>query len=237
VLIVPAVDLLDGRAVRLLRGSFDDVTDYGDPRDALRRWRDAGAHWVHVVDLNGARSGRPVQLETIRVLASTGTPLQVGGGVRTIEDVNALVSAGVERVVIGTAAIEDEEMLTCALERHGDRIVVALDARDGWIVTRGWEREEAVRAVDLAGSLANLGVARFLCTDVQRDGTLTEPNYEELASLRAATRKPIVASGGVSSHQAIRKLAALRMDAAIVGRALYDGVLDLAEAQRVADAG
>lgn len=236
-LIIPSIDLLGGRAVRLLRGNFDDVTDYGDPRDALISFRDAGARLVHVVDLEGSRTGRATQRDTIRSLAQEGVSLQVGGGVRTIDDVDALIGAGVERVVIGTAAVEDCDLLRRGLDRYADRIVVAIDARDGEVVTRGWERQARIRATDLARTLAVEGVARFLCTDVYRDGTLTEPNYDELVALLAASGRPIIASGGVSSLEAIRKLAGLGMEAAIVGRALYDGRLDLGAAQRVADAG
>lgn len=236
-LIIPAIDLLAGRAVRLLRGNFDAVTDYGDPRDSLVRWKTAGARLVHVVDLEGSRTGRATQLDTIRALAAEDVPLQVGGGVRAIDDVDALFAVGVERVVIGTAAVENRWLLRRCLDRYADRIVVAIDARDGEVVTRGWERPARIRAVDLAHDLAAEGVARFLGTDVSRDGTLTEPNYDELAALLAASGRPIIASGGVSSLEAIRALAGLGMEAAIIGRALYEGEVDLATAQRVADAG
>lgn len=236
-LIIPAIDLLNGRAVRLLRGNFAEITDYGEPRDALIRWKDAGARLIHVVDLEGSRSGHPTQLDTIQCLAGEGVPLEVGGGVRALRDVDALFEAGVARVVIGTAAVEDRTLLQLALDRYADRIVVAIDARDGRVVTRGWEREAHICAVDLGKSLANAGVQRFLCTDVHRDGTLTEPNYDELTALAQATGRLIIASGGVSSPEAIRKLAALDMEAAIVGRALYEGTLDLATAQELAHAG
>ncbi|PZR98094.1 MAG: 1-(5-phosphoribosyl)-5-((5-phosphoribosylamino)methylideneamino)imidazole-4-carboxamide isomerase, partial [Chloroflexi bacterium] len=195
-LIVPAIDLLGGRAVRLLRGNYEVVTDYGDPLEALRRWRDAGTALVHVVDLDGARSGKPTQIETIRSLAAEGVPLEVGGGVRGLEDVEMLVCLGVERVVLGTVAVEDSAVLNRALDRYADRIVAALDARDGNVVTRGWKCSTSMHAVALGRSLAAAGVQRFLSTDVQRDGTLTEPNYDELAALLAATAVPVIASGG-----------------------------------------
>lgn len=236
-LIIPAIDLLGGRAVRLLRGNFDDVTDYGDPRDALLRFKAAGAQLIHLVDLEGSRTGKATQRDTIRSLARESVPLQVGGGVRAAGDVDALIEAGVARVVIGTAAVEDHDLLRQCLDRYANRIVVAIDARHGEVVTRGWERQARIRATDLAQVLAAEGVERFLCTDVHRDGTLTEPNYEELTALLAASGRPIIASGGVSSLEAIRKLAGLGMEAAIVGRALYEGGVDLDAAQLVADAG
>jgi phosphoribosylformimino-5-aminoimidazole carboxamide ribotide isomerase len=236
-LIVPAIDLLGGRAVRLLRGNYDEVTDFGDPLDALTRWQRAGASLVHIVDLEGARSGNLAQIETIRRLAANNVALQVGGGVRTLEDVETLIQAGVHRVVLGTVAAEEPAVLNRILESHGDRVVVALDARNGEILTRGWKHPTSMRAADLGRTLAAAGVQRFLATDIHRDGTLTEPNYTELAALLDATQRPIIASGGVSSLPAIQKLSTLGMEAAIVGRALYDGTLDFAAAQEAAGAG
>jgi phosphoribosylformimino-5-aminoimidazole carboxamide ribotide isomerase len=236
-LIIPAIDLLHGRAVRLLQGDYNRVIDFGDPLTWIARWQAAGAELIHVVDLDGARAGRPMQRNTIAQLATVGLPLQVGGGVRTLQDVTSLIEVGAQRVVLGTAAVEDRIMLAATLDSYRDRIVVALDARAGFLVTHGWEHKTPLRATELARELAAMDIPRFLYTDVQRDGTLTEPNYAELAALKAATERPIIASGGIASLAAIERLRQLGMEAAIIGRALYEGLVDFTLAQEVAHAG
>lgn len=230
--VIPAIDLQAGRCVRLLRGEFDQETVYGtDPAAVARRWREAGARLVHVVDLDGARAGRPVQLEVVRRIAGV-MPVQVGGGLRNEEHVMQALEAGVQRVVVGTAAL-DEDLIGRLAERHGDRLVVALDTRDGRVAVQGWTETSEHSLVDLAQALWQAGVQRFLHTDVERDGTMTTPNYASLEAL-IAVGAPVIASGGVASLDQIRRLQALGAEAAIVGRALYEGAFDLEEAVAVA---
>ena len=236
-LIVPAIDILDGRAVRLIQGDFAEPIDFGDPAQRLQEWKAAGARLVHIVDLNGARSGSPAQRSAICALAGFDVSLQVGGGIRTVEDAAGLVDCGVSRLVIGTQAVEDREILEALLTCYRESVVVAIDSRDGKVVTRGWMQETGVTATDLARELASIGVRRFLVTDVRRDGMLTEPNFEQLGAVREAAGVPVIASGGVSSLGAVVRLRDMGIDEAIVGRALYDGALDFKAAQEAANAG
>lgn len=231
-LIIPALDLQAGRCVRLLRGEFAKETVYGgDPVRVARRWREAGAELLHVVDLDGARQGRPVQLELIGTMASI-APLQVGGGLRTREDVERALELGATRVVLGTAALDAALVATLA-QRYADRLVVALDTRDGMVAIHGWTEATGWTMLDLARALLDAGVQRFLHTDVERDGTLTSPNYTSLEAL-IALGAPVIASGGVSSLDDLRRLREVGAEAAIVGRALYEGAIDLGEAIAVA---
>jgi phosphoribosylformimino-5-aminoimidazole carboxamide ribotide isomerase len=230
--VIPAIDLQKGRAVRLLRGDFEQETVYGDdPLEVAERWRAAGASLLHVVDLDGARAGRPVAIDLVRPLAQV-VPIEVGGGLRTREDVRMMLDAGVERVVLGTAALDRSLVETLAAEL-GNRLVVALDTRSGRVAVDGWTHESERTLLDLARELIELGVPRFLHTDISRDGALTSPNYVSLESL-LALGVPVIASGGVASLADIRRLRELGAEAAIVGRALYEGVLDLQEAMTVA---
>jgi len=231
-IVIPSIDLRGGRCVRLMQGDFARETVYGDDPVAIaRRWQEAGAPRLHVVDLDGAREGRPVQAEIIGEIArALAIPVQAGGGLRTLDDVAAALDAGLARVVLGTTALEDRALLAAALARWGaERIVVGLDARDGLVATRGWRATSTTRATDLARDLAALGVRRVLYTDIARDGTLTAPNYAALRDL--AARCPglaILASGGVAAREHLAALAAIPgVEGAIVGRALYTGDLAL----------
>lgn len=227
-LIIPAIDLQAGRTVRLLRGDFQQETVYGtDPIAVARRWRDQGAELLHVVDLDGARLGRPAQLDLVRAIAAV-VPTQMGGGLRTEEDVAAVLASGVRRVVLGTAAL-DLDLIGALAATHGDRLVVALDTREGKVAVAGWTEASDWSLLDLAERLIAAGVRRFLHTDVERDGALTSPNYASLAAL-IGLGAPVIASGGVASLDHIRRLRTLGAEAAIVGRALYEGVVDLGEA-------
>jgi phosphoribosylformimino-5-aminoimidazole carboxamide ribotide isomerase len=230
-LIIPAIDLQAGRCVRLLRGEFDRETVYADdPVAVARHWREEGAELLHVVDLDGARLGRPAQLDLIRTIASA-APVQMGGGLRSEDD----VARGLEvarRVVLGTAALNLEFVERLA-QMYGDGLVVALDTRDGMVAVQGWTEASGWSMLDLARALLKAGVRRFLHTDVERDGTLTSPNYtslEQLVDLGA----PVIASGGVASIDHIRRLREAGAEAAIVGRALYEGWVGLREAMAVA---
>lgn len=231
-LIIPAIDLQGGRCVRLLRGDFAQETVYGeDPVEVAAHWRDAGAELLHIVDLDGARAGRPVQLELIRRIAAV-TPIQVGGGLRSATDVQVALDAGAQRVVVGTGALDLAFARTLA-ERYRDRLIVALDTREGRVAVQGWVEQSAWTLLDLARELIALGVRRFLHTDVERDGALTSPNFSSLSAL-VALGVPVIASGGVATLEHIKQLRDLGAEAAIVGRALYERTIELHEAVAVA---
>ena len=226
-IVIPAIDLRDGRCVRLLQGDFARETVYGDdPVQMALRWQEAGAAMLHVVDLDGARAGHPVQAAIVASIAAALTiPVQLGGGMRTLEHIAGAFDGGVARVVLGTAAIEDRDLLAAALDRWGaERIVLGIDARGGMVATRGWIETTAVRATDLARDLAALGLRRVVYTDIGRDGTLHEPNYAALAEMAAVGDFAVIASGGVARREHLAALAALPgVEATIVGRALYTG--------------
>jgi phosphoribosylformimino-5-aminoimidazole carboxamide ribotide isomerase len=232
--IIPAIDLKDGRCVRLYQGDFAQSTVYGDDPVAMaRRWVDLGATRLHVVDLDGARSGRPTNTDAVlAIVQAAGVPVQLGGGLRREEDVTAALALGVERVILGTAAVEQTELVARLVARFGEQVVVGVDARDGMVATAGWTETADVRAVDLVRHVAELGVARVVYTDISRDGTLTEPNFEALAELIWPGGPAIVASGGIARVEHLARLAATGAESAIVGKALYDGKIDLAAALR-----
>lgn len=232
-LVIPAIDLQGGRCVRLLRGDFAQETVFGDdPVAVARAWREAGAELLHVVDLDGARLGRPAQLDRVRAIAAEG-PVQLGGGLRLAADVAAADVAGAWRMVLGTSAL-DLPFLRRLLAVYGERIVVALDTRDGRVVTRGWTAVSDWTLVDAGQALLDAGVHRFLHTDVERDGALTAPNFDSLAAL-IALGAPTIASGGVASLDHLRRLREIGAEGVVVGRALYEGVFTLQEALAHAD--
>ncbi len=227
-LIIPAIDLQDGRCVRLLRGDFAQETMYGDDPVAMAgRWYRAGAEVLHVVDLDGARLGRPVQMELIRSMAAQ-APIQVGGGLRSAADVEYAFEAGARRVVLGTAAL-DLDLVAGLVASRAEQLIVALDTRGDTVAVQGWVETSDWSLLDLARALIEVGVRRFLHTDVERDGALTSPNFASLERL-AALGMPVIASGGVSSLADIERLRECGADAVIVGRALYEEVFTLEEA-------
>jgi phosphoribosylformimino-5-aminoimidazole carboxamide ribotide isomerase len=235
--IIPAIDIRGGRCVRLHQGDYDRETVFADdPAAMARRWRDAGAKRLHLVDLDGARDGRPVNRATVQeILAAVEIPVQLGGGIRELETVRRYLSDGVDRVVLGTAAVKDQAFLASALAEFRDRIVVGVDARAGVVVMEGWREASRLTSVDLLRQLAEQGVPRVIYTDTLRDGTLTEPNYAALETILADDRLSarnlrVIYAGGVSAIDHLRRLATTGVEAAIVGRALYTGDIDLAEA-------
>jgi phosphoribosylformimino-5-aminoimidazole carboxamide ribotide isomerase len=234
--VIPAIDLRGGRCVRLLQGDYNRETVFSDdPVSVARRWEELGAPRLHVVDLDGARSGAPCEVATIeRIVAAVSIPVQVGGGLRALEHANRYLRAGAERVVFGTAAVKDQRLITEALAMDVGAVVVALDGREGRIQTEGWLEEGGIAVVELARQMEALGVQRVLSTDIARDGMLSEPNYASLAELVATTSMAVIASGGIASVEQIARLAALGVEGAIVGRALYTGDLALSEALRAA---
>jgi phosphoribosylformimino-5-aminoimidazole carboxamide ribotide isomerase len=229
-IVIPAIDLRGGRCVRLLRGDFARETVYGDDPVAMaRHWAAAGATILHVVDLDGSVAGSPQQTALIAsICAAIPIPVEVGGGLRTLTDVDATLAAGVARVVLGTAAIENPELVTAALAAHGpERIVLGLDARDGYVATGGWLETSSVRAVDLARAMAGRGVRHVVATDIRRDGMRTGPNVEFLAEV-ATSGLAVIASGGVKDRGHLALLATTPgVEAVITGTALYTGDLTL----------
>ncbi|GCF09491.1 1-(5-phosphoribosyl)-5-[(5-phosphoribosylamino)methylideneamino]imidazole-4-carboxamide isomerase [Dictyobacter arantiisoli] len=233
-IILPAIDIKDGRCVRLFQGDYAQVTTYDtDPVEVALRWQAAGASWLHLVDLDGAKAGYPVNIELIkRIRAATTLRIEVGGGMRTLEHIEQILEVGVERVILGTVAITNRELLQQALDRWQERIVVGLDARDGLVAIAGWLETSQVKAVDLARELSAIGVQRFIYTDIARDGALIGPNLPALAEMQQAVSSALIASGGVSSLKDLHALAQSGVEGTIVGKAIYTGAVDLASAIR-----
>ena len=233
--VIPAIDLRGGKCVRLYMGDYEKETVYfDDPVEVARRWQKQGAKRLHVVDLDGALFGEPTHLDVIANIArSVNMPVQMGGGIRRILIAERLLKLGVSRIILGTAAVEDPNLVEETCRCFGEAIVVSIDAQDGLVAVRGWKARSTVPAAELAKRMAALGVKRFVYTDIGRDGTLTEPNFEAIADLLKKTSLPIIASGGISSLKHIKRLKALGVESAIVGKALYTGDLDLEEAIKI----
>ena len=234
-IILPAIDLKDGKCVRLRQGRADDVTVYGDdPAAQAKDWADQGGRELHVVDLDGAFDGKPRHAEVIaRIIKAFGGPVEVGGGLRTPEALRAVIEAGATRAIIGSSALEDPAFLAQAIELYGDKIAVGIDARNGFVQTKGWVTTTDVKATDLATAVAKAGVKTIIYTDTATDGMLGGPNLSQMAAIcDAAPTCQITASGGVSSPYDVENLKALEranLRAAIVGKALYDGRTTLKE--------
>ncbi|MCH8745301.1 MAG: 1-(5-phosphoribosyl)-5-[(5-phosphoribosylamino)methylideneamino]imidazole-4-carboxamide isomerase [Chloroflexi bacterium] len=231
--VIPSIDLKSGRCVRLYQGDYQQETVYSeDPISVASTWQEQGASRLHLVDLDGAAQGNPANLEIISAIVSRLTiPVQVGGGIRELATAEKLFSLGVDRVVIGTAAVENPRLVQELCQRHGvQRVVVALDARDGQIAIKGWTEETSVSVLELANDMAQLGVCRLLYTDIARDGTLTEPNFAANRNLVENTGLAVQASGGIASLDHINRLSQTGVEGVILGRALYTGDIKLAEA-------
>ena len=240
-ILYPAIDILEGKAVRLTQGDYDRETTYDDdPVDAARRWADAGAQWLHVVDLDGAKAGAPVNLDQVmRIAAAVSLPIQFGGGLRDSLKVEDAISAGVERVVLGTAAARDPDMAEAIASAHGQRVVAAVDARAGQVAAEGWTEPAGIGPAELARRLAERGIERFIYTPVEVDGTMEGPDLDALSEVAGAIDGELIYSGGVGSLDDLRELAALGLEnvgGVIVGRALYEQRFGLAEAQAALDA-
>jgi len=232
VIILPAIDIKDGQCVRLYQGDYDLVTTYAaDPAHVAQRWQRFGASWLHIVDLDGAAAGHLVNVESIKnIREGTTLHIELGGGMRTLADIEHMLDLGIDRVVLGTVALTDRALLMEALARWGERIVVGLDARKGSIAITGWRETSQVQATSLASELCADGVQRFIYTDIARDGALKGPNIEELKEMQRMISCSLIASGGVSSIDDLFSLARLNIEGAIVGKALYTGDIDLAAA-------
>jgi phosphoribosylformimino-5-aminoimidazole carboxamide ribotide isomerase len=239
-ILLPAVDIRDGRAVRLRQGDFDQETVYADdPLDAARSFVEAGARFLHVVDLDGAREGEPVNLEHVdRIARELGVPVEVGGGLRSIASIRRALAAGAARVVLGTAAFTDPDLLDEALSAFTTRILVGVDVRGGNVSVAGWTREAQVRGADAIRRMQQRGVTRFVYTNVDRDGMLDGPDLEEIAAVSAAVRGRFLYSGGIGSLadlEALRELRLLNLAGVIAGKALYERRFGVGEGQAVLD--
>jgi phosphoribosylformimino-5-aminoimidazole carboxamide ribotide isomerase len=239
-ILYPAIDILDGRAVRLVEGRFEDATTYhDDPLEAARSWVAAGARFLHVVDLDGARSGEPRALDHLRrIVAETGVPVQYGGGLRTVDAVRDALGAGAQRAIVGTAAFRDVDFLDDIVTTHGSRIVVSVDVKDGMIATSGWTHTTELPAGEAIRRLTARGVRSFVYTDVSRDGRLTGPELDGVRQVAEAVRGKFLYSGGIGSLDHLRALARLRrvnLAGVIAGKALYEKKFTLAEGQAALD--
>jgi phosphoribosylformimino-5-aminoimidazole carboxamide ribotide isomerase len=239
-ILFPAIDILGGKAVRLAKGDFDAKTEYdADPVDAARRWVAAGARVLHVVDLDGARSGVPANLEHVRrIAAEVNVPIQLGGGLRSLAAVTEALATGVTRVILGTAAFNDVDFLDDALAAHGDQVVVSVDARQGKLASSGWTEQTDIPAESVIERLTDRGVRSFIYSSIERDGMMTGPDLAEVERIANVVRGRFVYSGGVSSVADLQGLASLRqvnLAGVIVGKALYEGRFTVGEGQAALD--
>ena len=230
--IYPAIDIKDGKCVRLLRGSFDDVTVYGDnPAEMARKWESLGGEYIHVVDLDGALKGHGVNAESIKkICKAVNVPVQTGGGIRSISDIEAKLECGISRVIIGTKAVSDAEFVKDAVKRYGDKIVIGIDAKDGMVAIEGWEKTSEYQAVEFAKKMEEIGVKTIIYTDIATDGTLMGPNVDAMREMVNNTNMDIIASGGIGNIEHIKALIPTGVEGVITGRALYTGNINLCDA-------
>lgn len=234
-LIIPAIDIKNGKCVRLTQGNFESEKIYSDdPVTKAKQWEEQGAQMLHVVDLDGAKNGNLSNLKVIKqIIQKITIPIQVGGGIRNKETVETLLSIGVSRIILGTVALENEVELKNILNDYASLVAVALDAKNGRLLKQGWLKNSDKSSLITARNLEDLGVQRFIYTDVVKDGTLTEPNYKEIADLVINVLVPVIASGGISTIDSIKQLKSIGVEEIIIGKALYEGKINLREAQNV----
>lgn len=238
-LVIPAIDLRNGKCVRLVEGKLENETVYSDdPAEMARKWEGLGAGFLHLVDLDGAFAGKPCNTKAVEtILKAVSMPTELGGGIRDMDTVTAYLEMGVSRVILGTAAISNPGMIKEACRKFGgDRIVLGVDAKDGMVAIHGWDSTVTKTAVELANEMKELGIERVIYTDIKRDGTLKGPNIESTKDLAVRTGLAVIASGGIScldDIRAVKELETFGVDSVITGKALYDGRLDLAEALRI----
>jgi phosphoribosylformimino-5-aminoimidazole carboxamide ribotide isomerase len=230
--IYPAIDIKGGKCVRLLQGKFDDVTVYSDnPADMALKFVQSGAEYLHVVDLDGAKTGEPQNISVIgSIAARAGIPVQVGGGIRTIETMELILGKGIKRVILGTSAVNDQDLVREAVLRFGGNLAVAVDARDGMVAVEGWARTSSFTSVGFAKKMEEIGVKVIIYTDISRDGMLKGPNLKAMEEMVKAVGIKVIASGGVSSVRDVKNLKEAGVAGAIIGKALYTGDIDLKEA-------
>ena len=230
--IIPAVDIRGGKCVRLYQGDYNQQTVFDDdPVTAALTWYSQGARWLHIVDLDGAAAGKPQNMEVVEeIIKQSGLLIELGGGIRQEEVAEKLLRQGVSRIILGSVAIENRELVKKLCQQFGEAIVVSLDARDGKIAIHGWQKDTVIEVLQLSREMLNAGVRRFIYTDIKRDGTLTEPSFDMIARLLAEVNVPVIVAGGISKLEHLRRLVELGVEGAIIGKALYTGDIDLGEA-------
>ena len=235
--IFPAIDIYEGKAVRLLKGDYNNMTIYdNDPVNIVKKFMASGAKYLHLVDLEGAKTGETPNMETIkRIIESCDCFVELGGGIRSIETVEKYLSIGVNRVILGTAAVTDEEFLKQCIEKYGDKIAVGIDIKDGYVAIKGWIEKSKYTGDEFFAKMEKMGVKYVICTDVSKDGAMKGTNLELYKQLSEKCNMNIIASGGVSSYEDIKNLAAMDIYGAIVGKAYYVGAIDIAEAIKLAE--
>lgn len=238
-LILPAIDILDGKCVRLRQGDFNNKVVYSDhPEEIALKWQDAGAKFLHVVDLNGAREGVPVNIFQVKkILEAVTIPVEVGGGIRTMDDIDNLLDLGVERVVVGSAAVEDPDFVKDAASQFGEQIIVGIDSRDGIVAVHGWSDSGAIHADELAARIGDFGIFTIIYTDISRDGTMSGVNAERFAEIARNSGLSVIASGGVTSLDDIRALKNYEdagVSGVVIGKAIYENKIDLKSAIEIA---
>ncbi|MEL0105517.1 MAG: 1-(5-phosphoribosyl)-5-[(5-phosphoribosylamino)methylideneamino]imidazole-4-carboxamide isomerase [Rhodospirillaceae bacterium] len=237
----PAIDLKDGQCVRLLRGEMDQATVYGDdPAAQARTFAAAGCSWLHVVDLNGAFEGKPVNKNAVdSILSATGMKVELGGGIRDISTISMWLEAGIARVILGTAALKDPALVRAACRQFPGRIAVGIDAKDGFVAVEGWAETSSIAPLDLARQFEDAGVAAIIFTDISRDGAMEGPNIDATVELAGAISIPVIASGGVSSMDDLKNIKVIgegKLEGVIAGRAVYDGSVDPKDAVALLEA-
>ena len=230
--IIPAVDIKGGKCVRLYQGDYNQETVFDeDPVTAALTWYSQGARWLHIVDLDGAAAGEPKNTEVVgEIIKEAGLLIELGGGIRQEEVAEKLLRQGVSRLVLGTAAIENRELVKKLCQQFGEAIAVGLDARDGKMAIHGWQKNTVFEVLQLSHEMVDVGVRRFIYTDIRRDGTLTEPNFDMMKILIAETNVPVIVAGGISRLEHLRRIKQLGAEGAVIGKALYTGDINLGEA-------
>ena len=230
--IIPAIDIRGGRCVRLYQGDYNQETVFhDDPVAAALTWYSQGARWLHIVDLDGAVAGEPKNMGVVEeIIKESGLAVEFGGGIRQEDVARRLLRQGVSRIVLGTAAVESKKLVQRLCQQLGEAIVVSLDARDGQIAIHGWQKHTVVEALQLSREMLQAGVRRFIYTDIKRDGTLTEPNFDMIKRLAAEANLPVIVAGGISRPEHLQRLRELGIEGVIIGKALYTGDIDLGEA-------
>jgi phosphoribosylformimino-5-aminoimidazole carboxamide ribotide isomerase len=238
-IIIPAIDIRGAKVVRLIEGDFNKETAYSDnPLEIAKKWQEQGAQILHVVDLDGAKQGRPVNIDIIKSIASNlDIPIETGGGIRSLDTIRELLGSGLKRVILSTAACENKALIKAAVDEFDEAIAIGIDAREGRVMTKGWLKSADIKALDLAKELEGLGIKRVIFTNIEADGTLSGVRFERIEELVKKTGLKVIASGGVASIEDIKKLKSLEADGlegAIIGKALYDKRLELKEALEAA---
>jgi len=230
--IIPAIDIRGGKCVRLYQGDYNQQTVFDeDPVTAALTWYSQGARWLHIVDLDGAVAGEPQNMDWVEeIIKQSGLLIELGGGIREERVAEELLRQGVSRIILGTVAIENRELVKKLCQQFGEAIAVSLDARDGKIAIRGWQKETVIGVLQLSREMVDAGVRRLIYTDIKRDGTLTEPNFDMINRLLAEVDVPVIVAGGISRLEHLRRLKELGVEGAIIGKALYTGDIDLREA-------